>query len=69
MTHIKNKLFSNRQFGFISGQSTVLQMIKFWTNGQTTDVIYCNLKKALDRVPQKRFLTKIQNYEINGNIL
>ena len=48
--HMKsNKLFSDKQFGFISGRSTVLQLIQViddWTekldNGGCVDVAYCD---------------------------
>jgi len=29
----KNKLLSNRQYGFIKGRSTLLQLVKCWING------------------------------------
>ena len=43
----KNKLFSNKKFGFISGRSTTLQLLKVmneWTeimdNGGSIDCVY-----------------------------
>ena len=48
-------LFSQKQYGFISGRSTVLQLIKIldeWTSemdkGNYTDVIYMDFQKAFD---------------------
>ena len=55
---IGNGLFSPKQYGFISGNSTVLQLIKVsdnWTlgldNGNYIDVIYMDLQKTFDTVP------------------
>ena len=71
----KNKLFSDKQFGFISGRSTTLQLlhvISIWCEildeGGTIDVIYCDFMKAFDKVPHKRLLYKIEKYGIVGNI-
>lgn len=78
MAHMKrHKMFSSRQFGFITGRSTiVLQLIKVldnWTEaideGQGTNVIYSNFMKAFDRVPHERLLVKIQSYGIDGKML
>ena len=50
----ENGLFSQKQYGFISGRSTVLQIIKMfenWTlrldNDNYTDVIYMDFQKLL----------------------
>ena len=71
----KNKLFSDKQFGFISGRSTTLQLLhvlSIWCEildeGGTIDVIYCDFMKAFDKVPHKRLLYKIEKYGIVGNI-
>ena len=44
---LKNNLFSNKQYGFIKGRSTVLQLLKLtedWTksldNNEQVDIIY-----------------------------
>jgi hypothetical protein len=49
-----HKLYSNKQFGFISGRSTVLQLLKVldrWTEildeRGCIDVAYCDFMKAL----------------------
>ena len=75
--HMKeNKLFSNKQFGFIGRRSTTLQLIHvldMWTEildqGGTLDAIYCDFMKAFDKVPHNRLAHKIKNYGITGNIL
>ena len=75
--HMKeNNLFSDKQFGFISGRSTMLQLLKvldIWTEildqGGTIDSIYRDFMKAFDKVPHKRLIYKIERYGISGNIL
>ena len=77
MKHMKrNNLFSNKQFGFLDGRSTVLQLLIVldkWTRtideGGSIDCIYCDFKKAFDKVPHKRLLKKIEGYGIRGEIL
>ena len=56
-----NNLFSDKQYGFIKGRSTVLQLLKLlddWTDklekGGQIDVIYTDFEKAFDRVPHYR---------------
>ncbi|XP_068201954.1 uncharacterized protein [Palaemon carinicauda] len=65
LTHVKKNMFSKRQFGFKSGRSTALQLIKVldnWTcaldEGMAVDVVYCDFMKAFDRVPHKRLMKK-----------
>ena len=71
-----NNLFSPFQFGFISGRSTVLQLLhvlKLWTDildqGGSLDAIYCDFMKAFDKVPHKRLIYKVEKYGIKGNII
>jgi hypothetical protein len=54
----KNNLFTDKQFGFIPGRSTTLQLIQvleLWTDildrGNCVDIIYCDFMKAFDKVP------------------
>ena len=62
VSHMKNNgLFSNRQYGFLSGRSTTLQLLyvlERWTeildNGGSLDAIYFDFMKAFDTVPHKR---------------
>ena len=70
---MENKLFSTRQFGFLPGRSTVLQLIKVidkWTeiidNKGRIDVAFCDFMKAFDKVPHKRLILKLKMYKI-GN--
>ena len=77
MDHLKrNKLFSNRQYGFIGGRSTGLQMLKVldkWTEimdrGGEIDVIYLDFMKAFDTVPYRRLISKLASYGIQGEVL
>ena len=77
MMHMKrNNLFSNKQFGFLDGRSTVLQLLVVldkWTKiideGGSIDCVYCDFKKAFDKVPHERLLRKIEGYGIRGEIL
>ena len=52
---ITNELLSNKQYGFIKGRSTVLQLLRIlddWTTqtnqGYQVDVIYTDFQKAFD---------------------
>ena len=71
-----NNQFSPKQFGFLGGKSTVLQLLKVldtWTRiidqGGHIDVIYCDFMKAFDKVPHNRLLHKVENYGIIGKTL
>ena len=60
---ISNDLFSTRQYGFIPGRSTSLQLLKMLdsvteaidSNDQVY-IIYMDFMKAFDRVPHRRLL-------------
>ena len=72
----ENDLFSPKQYGFISGRSTVLQLITIldtWTyeidRGHHTDVIYMDFKKAFDTVPHKRLISKLNSLNISKEIV
>ena len=67
----KNGLFSNRQYGFLSGRSTTLQLqyvLERWTeildNGGSLDAIYFDFMKAFDTVPHQRLIGKLESYGI-----
>jgi retron-type reverse transcriptase len=75
--HMKvNDLFSNKQYGFIAGRSTALQLLEVidkWSEpldeGLDIDCIYTDFQKAFDKVPHKRLIKKIENYGITNPIL
>ena len=77
MKHMQyNNLFSNSQFGFIEGRSTILQILKvldIWTEilnkNESIDVIYLDFMKAFDKVPHQRLLHKLKAYGIGSNIV
>ena len=73
---LENRLFSNKQYGFIKGRSTSLQLLKLldeWTRsleeGGHIDVIYTDFEKAFDKVPHKRLLQKLDAYGISKDIV
>ena len=70
-----NTLFSRKQYGFIRGRSTTLQLLKVmeeWTQaldlGNSIDIIYMDFKKAFDKVPHQRLIYKIRALGINEEI-
>ncbi|PJE77527.1 hypothetical protein CI610_03548 [invertebrate metagenome] len=72
----KNDLLSSKQFGFISGRSTQLQLLTVleeWTDiidkGGQLDVIYMDFMKAFDKVPHQRLLKKLTGYGISQKIV
>lgn len=69
-------ILSKHQYGFISGRSTVIQMLTVvdeWTKaideGEEVDIIYMDFQKAFDRVPYQRLLRKLSGLGITGVIL
>ena len=71
----ETQLFSPKQFGFIGGRSTSLQLLKVldeWTqildDGGDLDVVYMDFLKAFDTVPHKRLMAKLHSYGIKGKI-
>jgi hypothetical protein len=72
----KNKLFSDKQYGFIKGRSTTLQLLEVldkWTeaidDGLEVDCIYTDFMKAFDKVPHKRLIKQVENVGITDPIL
>jgi hypothetical protein len=73
---VNNKFFSEKQFGFIPGRSTVLQLINvldIWTrsleSGGQIDVIYTDFEKAFDKVPHRRLLSKLLSYGVHPEVV
>jgi len=77
VNHMKtNKLFTNKQFGFLKGRSATLQLLNVideWTklldDGVSVDVLYTDFQKAFDTVPHRRLLVKLASYGITGKVL
>ena len=70
-----NNILSNKQYGFLPGRSTVLQLLNVldqWTeatdNEFYVDDIYCDLVKAFDKVPHKSLL-EVLKYCIPSKIV
>ena len=73
---VREKLLSNKQYGFVSGRSTSTQLLHYLdscaeaiADGDVIDVIYFDFAKAFDTVPHRRLLRKVESYGINGSIL
>ena len=77
MAHVENhKMLSPLQFGFHSGKSTSLQLLKCtddWTMNldkkMPTDVIYLDFAKAFDTVSHNMLFFKLQQFGITGDLL
>ena len=77
LTHLLTTgVLSKRQFGFINGRSTTLQLLHFLdtcaqsiVQGKVVDTIYFDFKKAFDMVPHKRLIAKLEAYGIRGKVL
>jgi hypothetical protein len=73
---VHNKFFSNKQFGFLKGRSTVTQLLNVldkWTemleSGGRVDVIYTDFEKAFDKVPHSRLLSKLYSYGVDKELI
>lgn len=71
-----NDLLTDRQFGFIKGRSTLLQllhMLQDWAdsieNGAHIDAVYTDFEKAFDRVSHKHLVRKLQAYGIHEDVI
>lgn len=70
-----NNLLSKKQFGFMKGKSTILQLLRVlddWTEAMDArlpvDVIYTDFQKAFDSVPHGGLLQKLTSIGINGKL-
>ena len=76
MSHMaRNALFNTKQFGFLPGQSTTLELLKVldeWLeiidDHGSLDVVYCDFRKAFDTVPHRHLITKLESYGITGEV-
>ena len=71
-----NNILSDKQYGFIKGKSTVMQLLKVldeWTSlleqGGQIDVIYTDLEKAFDKVHHDILIHKLKMIKINDKVL
>jgi hypothetical protein len=72
----KNGLFSIRQYAFLSGRSTTLQLLyvlERWTeildNGGSLDAIYFDFMKAFDTIPHKGLIGKRERHGISKDLI
>ena len=70
-----NNLLPKNQHGFISGRSTLSQllhqleqMIRAWEDGKSTDTIYLDFAKAFDKVDHNILCHKIKRLGITGKV-
>ena len=73
---VENNLLSKKQFGFVSGRSTVTQLLNYLdkcaevvADGGVVDSIYFDFSKAFDTVPHQRLSVKMKAYGIQGKLL
>ena len=73
---VDNNLLSPKQFGFVSGRSTVTQLLRYLdecaeviSNDGIVDSIYFDFSKAFDTVPHQRLKCKLKSYGIDGELL
>ena len=71
----ENDLLPKNQHGFISGRSTLSQllhqleqMIRAWEDGKSTDTIYLDFAKAFDKVDHNILCHKIKRLGITGKV-
>ena len=77
MNHIlSNKLLPPKQYGFISGKSSITQLLRYLGScvetiviGGVTGTIYLDFAKAFYTVPHLRLIGKLKSYGIEGNFL
>ena len=72
----RNGLIRPSQHGFMSGRSTVTNMLVYmealtrWLDeGHTVDVLYLDFAKAFDKVPHRRLLDKCKGVGVEGKLL
>ena len=74
---LSSDFFSDNQYGFIKGRSTVIQLLKImdeWTynvdQGIQIDIIlYTDFEKAFDKVPHQGLISKLEAYNLNNTLL
>ena len=72
----QNNILSEKQYGFLPGRSTTLQLLKAlddWTaeldKSYEVDIVYIDFLKAFDSVPHKKLLNTVSKIGIKGKTL
>ena len=72
---LENNLLSTKQHGFLSGRSTVTQLLRYLdecieqiSDGSVVDAVYLDFSKAFDTVPHRRLMSKLESYGITGEV-
>ena len=72
----EDQVLVNEQHGFRPRRScstNILTCMETWTNwldeGESFDVVYLDFKKAFDKVPHQRLVSKLWDQGINGDLL
>ena len=72
---LDNNLLHEKQYGFIKGRSTSLQLLNImdkWTKyleqGRQIDVMYSDFEKAFDKVSHSRLIYKLKLYGFSKDI-
>jgi len=73
---LENDLISNKQYGFVKGRSTMLQLLHMmdkWTdyleNGGQIHTTYTDFEKAFDKVHHGRLIYKLRAYDISDSLI
>jgi len=76
ITEFVSDSLTPHQFGFLSGRSTLQQLLLFVNelldakrDNMTSDVVYLDFKKAFDTVSHQKLLLKLRSYGICGKLL
>ena len=71
-----NNFFSKEQYGFRSKRSCetqLLSVIKHWSrlidDGTSTDVIYLDFQKAINKVPHLSLFSKLKAYHMEFGVV
>ena len=71
-----HEVLATLQSGFVSGDNTVNQLVDIYNSfckaideGKEVCIIFCDIRKAFDRVWHKGLLYKLQTIAITGHLL
>ena len=71
-----NNLFSQFQYGFITGRSVSVQLLRVlddWTSaidkGSQVDIVYTDFEKAFDKISHPHLIGKLYSYGINNTVV